>query len=133
MLKIKQSLATFISSLFFFLPCKCGNISMDWIASVSEMCNPLAVSFDILWISRHPQTTCREHCCSVLNREPNGSYGDKTSLTQTALYGTTKCSGILCIYSKPLRHNLMFISHAINSHVYTQVWFSVSDPRHNRD
>lgn len=46
------------------------------------------------------------------NKQPNRSWGDKTCLTQSALLSTSKYSGILCIYPKPLAHNLMLISHA---------------------
>lgn len=61
--------------------------------------------------------TCTDHMLSntavqCFSKQPNGSWGDKTSLTQSALRSVSNCSGILCIYSKPLAHNLMLISHA---------------------
>lgn len=61
--------------------------------------------------------TCTDHmlsnavvqCCS---KQPNRSWGDKTSLTQSALLSASNCSGIPCAHPKPLAHKLMLISHA---------------------
>lgn len=60
--KTKNQIITchFYFLTFFFpsLTCKSGNISRDRIVSVFEMCSPLTMSFDVLWTSRNPQTTC---------------------------------------------------------------------------